>query len=93
LYSKKAKGEWRLSHLATQGIKMEKLNARLVALEEQFTHQQRTIDALNQVILQQQKMIDRFEAELGRAEQKMESLMSARDETPRTLEDDRPPHY
>ena len=72
---------------------MEKLNARLVALEEQFTHQQRTIDALNQVILQHQKMIDIFEAELARTELKIGSLISAREETPRTLEDDRPPHY
>lgn len=70
----------------------ERFAARLTDVEELLTHLQRQAQDLDQVVLQQQKQIEMLQAELRR----LSTLLTALSEPPpepRSLEDDRPPHY
>jgi len=68
------------------------LSDRITALEELFTHLQRTVADLDQVIIEQQKTIDVLRLEIERQALTISQLSSALTE-PRTIEDDKPPHY
>jgi len=71
---------------------LEALAARVTELEELSTHQERTVQQLNEVILQQERRLAETEAALKRLAEKFETLSTSAD-TPRSLEDERPPHY
>ena len=68
------------------------LTARLAEVEGIVTHQERTIQQLNEVLLQHERRLAKAEARLpqivGRVEVLCESL--DRDRPPK---DERPPHY
>jgi uncharacterized coiled-coil protein SlyX len=66
---------------------------RLSEVESLLTFMQRTIDDLNQVVLEQARRIERQEAELARLRASLETLIGSIVEVPRRPEDERPPHY
>ena len=65
------------------------LHKRLQVLEEKFEYQDRTIDALNDVIIDQQAQIDALEEQVRR----FQALLSAIAANPDGGEDPPPPHY
>lgn len=65
---------------------------RLNELEFVVTHLQKTVDALNETLLLQQRQIDSLTRQIEQAKVVVQSVLSA-DTTPRTLADDKPPHY
>jgi uncharacterized coiled-coil protein SlyX len=64
------------------------LEERIRILEENHEYQDRTVEALNQVIIQQQAQLDKFEAELLLLK---EDAMASSIETKDVNEP--PPHY
>ncbi len=62
---------------------------RLQILEEKFLYQELTIDALNDVIIDQQAQINALEDRLHR----LQALLAAMTDDPGTTEDPPPPHY
>jgi uncharacterized coiled-coil protein SlyX len=66
---------------------------RLSEVESLLTFMQRTIDDLNQVVLEQAKRIERQDAEIARLRASLETLIGSIVEVPRRAEDERPPHY
>jgi len=71
---------------------LTKLHERMVELEMQITHLQRTVGDLDQVVLSQQKQIDALARELSATVSQMASIGSAGAEV-RKPEDEKPPHY
>ncbi len=69
------------------------LRNRLVALEEQFMHEQRTVEQLNQVVTEQQTRLERLEAALTRMTLRIDAVRAAVETGPRSPEEERPPHY
>ncbi|HYW81482.1 MAG TPA: SlyX family protein [Thermoguttaceae bacterium] len=76
----------------TQKDNFEALARRVTELEELSTHQERTVQQLNEVILQQERRLTETEAALKRVAEKVDTFSTSGD-TPRSLEDERPPHY
>ena len=69
-----------------------RLAARLTELEELLTHQQRTIQDLNDVAVQQNKRLTGLETRLEQMARQVASLVdSITDED--TPEEEPPPHY
>lgn len=68
------------------------ISSRMTELEGLFTHLQKTVQELDQVVLAQQRRLEVLEARVLRLAAGIEALAGA-SEPPRTLEDDRPPHY
>ncbi len=68
------------------------LEPRLVAVEELMTHLDRVLQDLNEVVLNQQQRLERLETRWSRLANELE-IVSQRVDEPRTLEDDKPPHY
>lgn len=62
------------------------LQARLVEVEIRYSHLEKLVDELNEVIVVQQKAIDRLNAEVSRLGQRMLSLDAQPDF-------EKPPHY
>ncbi len=71
---------------------METQEERVVRLEELYTHYERVTNELNDVIIKQGRKIETLEESIARMEYRLGSL-SQKLETPRSLEDDKPPHY
>lgn len=69
------------------------LEARIDRLETALAHHQRDYDALNDVVTKQANDLDRLRATLRRMTERIDTLQTAAETTPRTLEDDKPPHY
>jgi uncharacterized coiled-coil protein SlyX len=70
-----------------------KFGQRLSEVESLLTFMQRTLDDLNQEVLEQARRIERQEAELARLRASLEALIGSIVEVPRGPEDERPPHY
>lgn len=60
------------------------MEPRLVALEIRYTHLERLVDELSQVVFGQQKVIDRLSAELS---------LLRNNTSGTTAPSERPPHY
>jgi uncharacterized coiled-coil protein SlyX len=71
---------------------LTRLETRIIELENLFTHQQKTIQDLHEVILGQQRRLDKFEIHAAHLTTRTESLLASID-TPRRPEDEKPPHY
>ncbi len=65
---------------------------RIEELEFVVTHLQKTVDDLNTAMLLQQKKVDIICRQLEQAKSDVRSMMGA-DNSPRSLADDKPPHY
>ena len=70
-----------------------RLEARIVELEGLFTHQQKLVQDLNEVIVDQQRRLSLCESHAARLSARTESILASMEEAPRSLEDDKPPHY
>ncbi len=70
----------------------KRLEARVVELETLFTHLQRTIGELDQVVLAQQKRIEALERTIATWREELGALAGAVTEE-RKPEDEKPPHY
>lgn len=65
------------------------LSERIQNLEEKFAFQEQTVDALNDVILEQQRQINELEEQIVKLKQLLNhSMQQTTDE-----EDPPPPHY
>ena len=66
------------------------INLRLQVLEEKFAHQENLVDALNEVIIEQQKQLGTIEEQF----RNLRSQLAAMHELfPGGGQDPRPPHY
>ena len=65
---------------------------RIQELEFVVTHLQKTVDDLNTAMLLQQKKVDIICRQLEQAKSDVRAMMGA-DNSPRSLADDKPPHY
>jgi len=71
-------------------LALTELEGRLVDLEIRLTHQDSTVEALNNVAIKQQQQIDRLNDELVMARQRLSEL----DSTPgMAQQQEPPPHY
>lgn len=70
-------------------MKNEDLQYRIQILEEKFEYQERTIDDLNEVIIEQQKQLNVLEEQMDR----LLTLLTAIQDTPNEGQDPPPPHY
>lgn len=68
---------------------LAELSRRIQILEEKFAYQEQTIDALNDVIIDQQRQIDALKEQLSR----MRALLAAAHDRTPDGEDPPPPHY
>jgi len=64
---------------------------RLVDIELKLTHQEDTVDALNQIVYEQQKKIDELEKLLTALVRQVKD--SANSLSERGIENEKPPHY
>jgi uncharacterized coiled-coil protein SlyX len=65
------------------------IDYRLQILEEKFEYQERTIDTLNEVIIEQQTQLNSLEDKILR----LQALLTAIEDNPSGGEDPPPPHY
>jgi uncharacterized coiled-coil protein SlyX len=66
----------------------------IVTLQMQMTHLEHFVDQLNEVITAQGRQIDHQQRILDRLLKSVDEIKTkSTGETPRTLEDDKPPHY
>lgn len=72
--------------------RLASLLRRTHELEERYTHLQRTVEDLNEVVIDQGRKIDQLERHMALYARQLGAL-SERVPEPRTLEEDRPPHY
>jgi uncharacterized coiled-coil protein SlyX len=70
----------------------DRLDRRLVAVEESLMHLERIVQELNSVVLAQQQRLDRLELRHDRLASELQGVVD-RGAEPRRLEDDKPPHY
>jgi SlyX protein len=66
--------------------------SRLTDLEVLFTHLQRTVHDLDQVVIRHERRLDSLEQALQHLTRHMDGLSNSPEE-PISLEDERPPHY
>ncbi len=65
------------------------IDNRIRILEEKFEYQEQTIDALNDVVIDQQTLIDALEDKINR----LQSLLSGIEDIPGGGDEPPPPHY
>ena len=65
---------------------------RIQELEFVVSHLQKTVDDLNTALLLQQRTIDVLCRQMEQAKSDVRTMLGA-DTTPRSLADDKPPHY
>ena len=68
------------------------LSSRITELEGLFTHLQRTVQELDEAVIAQHRRLEILETRVLRLAAGLDAL-SGPPEPPRTLEDERPPHY
>ncbi len=68
---------------------LDDINNRIQILEEKFEYQERTIDTLNDVIIEQQTQINLLENQVNR----LLALLNAIEDSPGGGEEPPPPHY
>ncbi len=68
------------------------MEARVQELEYIVSHLQKTVDDLNEALLLQQRKLDSLSRQVEQAKSVVQSVLNA-DNTPRSLADDKPPHY
>ena len=69
----------------------EKNTNRLTDLESSLMHLQSDFDSLNEIVLENSRRLDKLSAMIQRLTDRIDS--AGDDELPRSLEDEKPPHY
>ena len=64
---------------------------RLTDLESSLMHLQSDFDSLNEIVLENSRRLDKLSAMIQRLTDRIDSADD--DEPPRSLEDEKPPHY
>lgn len=72
--------------------RIERLSARLVDLEIRFTHLERTVSDLDQVVLAHARHLESIERTLAALGSELRTVSSSMVEE-RKPEDEKPPHY
>lgn len=70
----------------------DRQEGRIQELEFVVTHIQKTVEELNTAMLLQQKTIDMLCRQLEQAKSDVRSMLGV-DNSPRSLAEDKPPHY
>lgn len=70
---------------------LSKVEARVVELEVRFTHQDRALGELSDVVYRQQQLIDQLERRVKLLEKRLAEAEEPA--TPRDPKDEVPPHY
>ena len=68
------------------------LTGQFVQMQETMSHMQRDVEQMHEVMIAQQQELELLRREIQRLDGLLDGLDSP-DDAPRTLEDDRPPHY
>jgi len=68
------------------------LSGQFVQMQETMSHLQRDVEQMHNVMIAQQQELELLRREIKRLDGLLDGLDST-DDSPRTLEDDRPPHY
>lgn len=68
------------------------LGSRVADLESRYTHLQRVVDELNEVLIAQSRRIDQLERRVSQFVADVSAFTEPPAE-PRKLEDEKPPHY
>ena len=76
----------------TEASRLAILSEQFVSMQETMTHLQHDVEQMHDVMLAQQQELELLRREIVRLDGLLEGLDSGED-SPRTLEDDRPPHY
>lgn len=66
----------------------DNLESRIQVLEEKYEYQDRTVEMLNQVLIQQQQQIEQLRDELERLKQQMMATTAEKE-----ISQEPPPHY
>ncbi len=69
------------------------LEQRLNEVESQLMYLQKTVDDLGQVMIEQSLQLSTQAKEIARLKNEISGLGDSLSETPRRIEDDKPPHY
>lgn len=69
-----------------------RLEQRVSELESLFLHLQRTVQDLNDVLLDQHRQLTAVQSQMDRVLRDVDSLVQVQ-ERPRRPEDEKPPHY
>lgn len=67
----------------------DNLAERLQVLEENFLYQEKMIDALNEVIIEQQTQLNSLHGDISR----LQAILSRMQDHPDKMDDPLPPHY
>ena len=75
------------------GNESQSLQEQVVKLEELHAHQQHVVDQLSEMIRVMRKDMDGLQLAVDRLKQQVQFVQSSIPSEPRSLEDDKPPHY
>jgi SlyX protein len=64
-----------------------------IDLEMRLAFQERALEQLNRVVAEQQLELDGLQREIRELRARVGTAQGGDEESPRSLEDDRPPHY
>lgn len=67
--------------------------ARITKLETALAHQQRDYDSLNAVVTAQADALEKLRSRLNQLLTRLDAWESSWEDSPRQLEDEKPPHY
>ena len=71
----------------------DSLMQRLVHLESVYAMLQKDFEDQNRELHEQRRQVEKLEMAVRRLSQRLQEVADSAPEPPRTLEDDRPPHY
>ena len=66
---------------------------RIAELESMLAHQQHAFDALNEVVIEQSKLLEQFHLRLHHIETSLQNVREQMPAEPRDPEAEKPPHY
>ena len=81
-----------MTHKGSGSAHKDRQEERIQELEFVVTHIQKTVEELNTAMLLQQRTIDVLCRQLEQAKSDVRAMLGA-DTSPRSLADDKPPHY
>ena len=70
-----------------------KAHERINDLEAKLMYLQKDIEALNETVIENTLRLERLKVSVDRLTHRLESQVAAAEEEPRSLEDEKPPHY